>query len=50
MVISFITLCYSDMSRNFKEKQNFATENKIPALPGNLFFLFYFLYIFLNIE
>lgn len=31
----FISLCYSDVSRNFKEKQKFAIENKIPMLSGN---------------
>lgn len=35
MVIFFISLCYSDVSRNFKEKQKFAIENKIPMLSGN---------------
>lgn len=28
----FTSLCYSDVSRNFKEKQKFAIENTIPTL------------------
>lgn len=37
-MISFITLYCSDVSKKFKEKQNFAIENKIPTLSGNSFF------------
>lgn len=34
MVIYFFSLCYSDVSSNFKEKQKIAIENKIPTLSG----------------